>query len=124
MRGITSGLVNPFPRLFAIIDAAQIGERPPLAVLEILISVGVKLVQYRDKHASSRALFENGRPMATRARQGEIIFVVNDRADVALAIDADAVHLGQEDLPVELARRGLPRPTPIGCSAPEPSQAA
>ena len=45
--------------------------------------------------------------MASRVRQADGIFIVNDRADIARAVDADGVHLGQEDLPVELARRVL-----------------
>ncbi len=124
MQGITSGLAKPIPRLFVIIDAAQTGERPPAALLEILLSAGVRLVQYRDKRASSRELFENGRQMAVRARQAGTTLIINDRADVARAIDANGVHLGQADLPVELARRVLPRPKLIVCSTHNLAQVA
>lgn len=93
------------PRLYAIIDPAQTGGVSPVAVSEFLLSAGVRLIQYRDKHASSRELYENSRQLAEQVRQAQGIFIVNDRADVARAVDAEGVHVGQEDLDVELARR-------------------
>jgi thiamine-phosphate pyrophosphorylase len=95
------------PRFYAILDAAQIGGRPPAAICEILLAAGVRLIQYRDKRASSRELYETCCQLAEQVRRGGGIFVVNDRADVARAVGAYGVHLGQEDLPVELARRVL-----------------
>ena len=95
------------PRFYAILDAAQIGGRPPAAICEILLAAGVRLIQYRDKRASSRQLYETCCQLAEEVRRAGGIFVVNDRADVARAVGADGVHLGQEDLPVELARRVL-----------------
>lgn len=78
-----------------------------MAVSEFLLSAGVRLIQYRDKYASSRELYENSRQLAEQVRQAQGIFIVNDRADVARAVDAEGVHVGQEDLDVELARRVL-----------------
>ena len=95
------------PRFYAILDAAQIGGRPPAAICEILLAAGVRLIQYRDKRASSRELYETCCQLAEQVRRAGGIFVVNDRADVARAVGAYGVHLGQEDLPVELARRVL-----------------
>jgi thiamine-phosphate pyrophosphorylase len=94
----------PLPRFYAIIDPAQTGGRSPLEVCEVLLSAGVRLIQYRDKQASSRALFENSWALAERVRRAGGIFIVNDRADVAWAAGAHGVHVGQEDLPVEFAR--------------------
>ncbi len=93
------------PRLYAIIDAAQTGQRSALAIFDTLVSAGVGLIQYRDKEGSSRQLFDTSWQLAERARKRRATFVVNDRADVALAAGADGVHLGQDDLPLELARR-------------------
>ncbi len=104
------------PRLYAIIDAAQIGERTPVAVAEVLLSAGVRLIQFRDKRASSRTLHETCREIQGRARKAGALFIVNDRPDVALTADADGVHVGQEDLPVELARQLLGATKLIGCS--------
>lgn len=100
-------MVSPIPRLYAIIDPAQAGGRGTPQVAEILLSVGVRLIQLRDKQASSRDLFEQAQLVSACVRRWEGIFIVNDRADVARAADADGVHVGQEDLPVELARQIL-----------------
>lgn len=106
----------PIPRLYAIIDPAQTGRRSPVAVSEILLAAGVALIQYRDKQGSTRQLFEISQQIAERARQAGAIFIVDDRADVALIVDADGVHVGQEDLPVELARRVVKPGKTVGCS--------
>ena len=66
---------------------------------------GVRIVQYRAKEASTRAMLAEALELK-RLCQGAI-FLVNDRVDVALAVDADGVHLGQDDLPYEIARRLL-----------------
>ena len=95
------------PRFYAILDAEQAGDRPLVVLCDLLLAAGVRLIQYRDKKASSRELFETSRQIAERVRSAGGIFIVNDRADVAQAAGADGVHVGQEDLPVELARRVL-----------------
>jgi thiamine-phosphate pyrophosphorylase len=93
------------PRFYAIIDRAGTGERSPLEVCEVLLAAGVRLIQYRDKQGLSRGLYENSRTLAERVRRAGGLFIVNDRADVARAAGAHGVHVGQEDLPVESARR-------------------
>jgi thiamine-phosphate pyrophosphorylase len=95
------------PRFYAILDAAQIGDRPAATICEILLAAGVRLIQYRDKPASSRELYETCCRLGEQVHRAAGIFIVNDRADIARAVGADGVHLGQEDLPVELARRVL-----------------
>ena len=110
------------PRLYAIIDAAQTGNRSTAAVSDALLAAGVKLIQYRDKQASSRVLYENSFELAARARQANAVLIVNDRADVARAVQADGVHVGQDDLSVELARRVLGAGRRIGCSTHHPDQ--
>jgi thiamine-phosphate pyrophosphorylase len=112
------------PRLYAIIDPVRLSTLSPFEVTKILLQAGVRLIQYRDKQASSRQLFETSAQMADRVRAAGGTFIVNDRADVALLAGADGVHLGQEDLPVEWARRvlemhdspGRQRPRLVGCS--------
>ena len=95
------------PRLYAIIDPAQIRNLEPLDVADALLSSGVRLIQYRGKADSSRRLFDVCSAMAERVRQAGGTFIVNDRADLARITGADGVHVGQEDLPVEDARRVL-----------------
>jgi thiamine-phosphate pyrophosphorylase len=104
------------PRLYAILDAAQTGDRSLTEVCGILLAAGVRLIQYRDKQASSCQLYEAGRQLAEQVRRAGGLFIVNDRADVARAVGADGVHLGQDDLPVELARRSLEPGKLVGCS--------
>ncbi len=110
------------PRLYAIIDAAQTGNRSTAAVSDALLAAGVKLIQYRDKQASSRVLYENSFELAARARQANAVLIVNDRADVARVVQADGVHVGQDDLSVELVRRVLGAGKRIGCSTHHPDQ--
>jgi thiamine-phosphate pyrophosphorylase len=81
-----------------------------------LLAAGVRLIQFRDKHASSRQLYETCVELKDLLRDTGCSLIVNDRADVARAMDADGVHLGQDDLPVEMARRVLARDKWIGCS--------
>ena len=92
------------PRLCAIIDPAQGGGRPPVEVAQALVAAGVRLIQLRDKLASSGELYESAHRLCACVRKAGGIFIVNDRADVARAVNADGVHVGQDDLPVEAAR--------------------
>jgi thiamine-phosphate pyrophosphorylase len=73
-----------------------------------LAAAGVDLVQLREKEMEAGHLLAVGRPVATACRAAGIPFIVNDRPDVALALDADGVHVGQDDIPPEIARRLLP----------------
>jgi len=95
------------PRLYAIIDPVQRSNLAPVAVAEILLSAGVRLIQYRGKTETSRRLFDVSCEMAELVHQAGGTFIVNDRADLARITGAGGVHVGQEDLPVELARRVL-----------------
>lgn len=91
-----------FPPLYAIVDAELAGERA-LRVSEELVEAGVELLQYRDKAATPRRLFEICSALASRLR-GRAKFIVNDHADIAALCNAGGVHVGQEDLGVEDAR--------------------
>ncbi len=104
------------PRLYAIIDPTRAGGRLPAVIARELLSAGVRLIQFRDKRASSRQLYETCVELKALLRDSGCSLVVNDRADVARAMDADGVHLGQDDLPVEMARRVLAPDKGIGFS--------
>jgi thiamine-phosphate pyrophosphorylase len=91
-----------FPSVYAIVDSGLAGERA-LEVSEELAETGVALIQYRDKTATPRRLFETCAALASRLR-GRARFIVNDRADIAALCDAGGVHVGQEDLSAEDAR--------------------
>ncbi len=110
------------PRLYAIIERAQLGGREPAEAARLLLGAGVRLIQYRDKQGSSLEMFEASQAIAVQAHHQGAIFVVNDRADIARLAAADGVHLGQEDLPVERARRVLEPGRLIGFSTHNPDQ--
>ena len=73
--------------------------RDPVAQAEAACRAGVSVIQLRTKHAGDRRALEWAREIRALTRRSGIRFVVNDRFDIALLADADAVHLGQEDLP-------------------------
>ncbi|HTU20219.1 MAG TPA: thiamine phosphate synthase [Gemmataceae bacterium] len=77
---------------------------------------GASIVQLREKDKSDRELLERARQVRQWTRQAGVLFVVNDRADIARLIEADGVHLGQDDLPVREARRILGSDALIGVS--------
>jgi thiamine-phosphate pyrophosphorylase len=70
-----------------------------------LAAAGVDIVQLREKELEAGDLFRVGEPISNACREAGVPFIVNDRPDVALALDADGVHVGQNDLPVPACRR-------------------
>jgi thiamine-phosphate pyrophosphorylase len=78
------------------------------------IAAGVTVVQYRDKGADSAAMYRKARELKRLCKGA--LFLVNDRVDIALAVNAGGVHLGQDDLPVSAARKLLGKKKVIGVS--------
>jgi len=76
--------------------------------LEAVLAGGARIVQLRDKEASGRALFEKALLFRELTRRAGALFIVNDRLDIALLSDADGVHLGNDDVPAQEARRLAP----------------
>jgi len=83
--------------------------------LEVL-KAEVKWVQYRDKEKSRREVYEQSVILRKLTKDFNAVFIVNDYADIALAVNADGVHLGQEDLPLREARKIMGRNKIIGIS--------
>lgn len=81
-----------------------------------LIDGGARIVQFREKDSAPLDWFDDARTAVGICRQSKVISIVNDRADIALAIGADGVHLGQTDLPPDAARRILGKQAIIGYS--------
>jgi thiamine-phosphate pyrophosphorylase len=81
-----------------------------------LIAGGAALIQLRDKQASSRVFYSDAQAALQVARSAGVKLIINDRVDIAFALRADGVHLGQEDMPVEAARRILGDQAVIGFS--------
>jgi thiamine-phosphate pyrophosphorylase len=103
------------PRLYVILDAALLTTASKECA-ESLADAGVRLLQYRDKTASSRKLFEVSCELSDILVRRGVTFFVNDRADVATLAGASGVHVGQEDIGVEQARRVVGRDGLVGIS--------
>jgi thiamine-phosphate pyrophosphorylase len=80
------------------------------------LEAGVRFFQYRSKKSSRRAVYEIALQLAGAAHRAGALFIVNDHVDIAVAVDADGVHLGQEDLPLAEARTIIGREKLIGIS--------
>jgi len=92
-------------RLYLVTDPDLLGGRPLGDVVRDAVDGGATLVQVREKRGSSRRYLEELLPVRTLLRERGVPLFVNDRIDIALAVEADGVHLGQSDLPLAAARR-------------------
>ncbi len=96
---------------------------PPEQAMAVAIAAGVKFFQYRNKGGSRRAVYETSLRLVSLANKSGALLIVNDHADIAAAVDADGVHLGQDDLPIEHARKLLGKKKLIGISTHSREQA-
>ena len=103
-------------RLIVITDRALAAPRDILAVTTEALRAGAPAVQLREKHLPPRHTAPLARRLRAAAHAAGALFFVNDRLDLALAVDADGVHLGPDDLPVPAARRTAPPGFLIGYS--------
>jgi len=103
------------PKVYPITDTTISGLSHSEQVKR-LIAGGAALIQLRDKQASSRAFYSDAQAAIQIARAAGVKLIINDRVDIALALRADGVHLGQSDMPVEAARRILGEQAVIGFS--------
>lgn len=90
--------------------------RCPVELARMALDGGARMLQLRRKSATGRELFEWAVRIQDLCNQHEAIFIVNDRVDIAIAMQADGVHLGQEDLPAQTARAMLGPDLLIGVS--------
>lgn len=96
---------SPDYSLYLVTDDALAGGRSVEWIVAEAVRGGVTCVQLREKHAEGRAYYERAMALRERLRPLGIPLIINDRLDIALAIGADGVHLGQGDLPCAEARR-------------------
>ena len=102
--------------LYVILDAQALRDRSLVDVLREAASGGARLFQYRDKTSSALEMYRQALLLRRAAADAGALLLVNDRCDLALAVDADGVHLGQDDLPLSLARSVLGSGKIIGVS--------
>ncbi len=107
-------------RIYVIIDEAWIGERDLKKLTEDVLSGGATLVQYRCKSGSSRYFYEQAKIIHDVCKAFGVPLIINDRADISLALNTEGVHLGQEDLPADQVRNFLGREKIIGLSVTKP----
>jgi thiamine-phosphate pyrophosphorylase len=103
--------------VYLITDRRSAGARSLPDIVRAAIAGGATAVQLREKEASTREMIEMGRVLLAITRAAGVPLIVNDRVDVALALNADGVHVGQADMPAALARRLIGPDRILGVSA-------
>ena len=110
--------------LYVILDRQFLAGRDELEVATQIIEGGTKVIQLRDKHNKKRELLPVAQKLRELCSQADVLFIINDYLDLALAVNADGLHIGQEDLPISVVREELPIDGIIGCSVATASQAS
>ena len=100
--------LQPFRGLYVITDVVLKPGRGHLEIVQAALAGGARVIQLRDKEAADADLLEEARAIRQVTRAAGALFLVNDRFELARAVDADGVHLGQGDLPAREARRRWP----------------
>lgn len=103
--------------LYVIIDTAMLKGRSYQEVPKQVIRGGAEVIQLRDKEHGKKELLAIARDIRDLCKEKDVLFIVNDHLDIALAVDADGLHVGPDDLPVAVARKILPPDKILGSSA-------
>ncbi len=109
--------------IYALTDSRLSLGRSVEVVARALLDCGVKILQYREKKKKSGEMLEECRMLRTLTLEAGACFIVNDFTDIAMLVDADGVHVGQEDIPVPMLRQLLGPNKIIGLSTHNPTQA-
>jgi thiamine-phosphate pyrophosphorylase len=111
-------LKNPFTknRALYLITDRTISGLSHVEMTRQAISTGIKIIQLREKLMSKREFYKEALSVRTLSVRHRMILIINDYVDIAMAVDADGVHLGQEDMPLEEARRIFGKNKIIGVS--------
>ncbi len=112
----------PLHGLYTILDPGAAKGRALPDVLQQAYEGGARLFQYRDKQATMAGAYRTAVNLRERAASLGCLFIVNDRCDLALAVEADGVHLGQDDVPIAVARKLMGLKRLIGISTHRPEQ--
>ena len=115
--------MKPDVSLCVILDREAARERDLDQILDAVIAGGCRMVQLREKEWTTRRLLPLAERLRQRAQEAAVTFIVNDRLDLALAIGADGLHVGQDDLPAPVARKLLPAGMILGVSTHSVAQA-
>lgn len=110
-------------RLYGIVDPERTGRRDLPELVRAAVAGGCTLIQLRDKLSDTRAFVDRARAIKAALAGSGVPLLINDRVDVALAAQADGVHLGQDDMHVRDARQLLRPNSIIGLTVKTPAQA-
>lgn len=102
--------------LYVIIDTQTLGQRNEIDAASQAIDGGAKVIQLRDKYHRKRELLTVAQKLRDLCYKSNVLFIVNDHLDIALAVDADGLHIGQDDLTLSMIRKELPINKLIGLS--------
>lgn len=109
--------------LYAIIDTQTLELKDEVDAASKVIHGGAKIIQLRDKHHSKGELLAIAQKLKELCHKSDTLFIINDHLDIALAADADGLHIGRADLPLTVVRKELPVDKIIGCSTATLAQA-
>ena len=110
--------------VYVITDRPSAGGRAHDEVVGLAIAGGAGMVQLRDKGVPDSLLYEEARSLMRVTSEAGVPLIINDRVDIALAVSADGVHVGQNDMPVEVVRRLLGENKIVGASVHSVEEAA
>jgi len=109
-------------KIYALTDEALSKGRSNLEVVDQLIQAGITFLQYREKEKTAREMYEQCTAIRKMTRAANVTFVIDDFVDLALAVDADGVHIGQDDLPAQIVRKLIGPNKVLGLSTHCPKQ--
>jgi len=107
---------------FYLVTDSGLSKKGTLSDVQEAVAAGCRIVQYREKNKSTKEMIVEASQIKSICG-ADAIFLVNDRIDVALAVDADGVHIGQEDMPIDIARAILGADKIIGLTVHNISEA-
>jgi thiamine-phosphate pyrophosphorylase len=114
--------IEKLPGLYVILDRQFLAGRDELDIAGQIIEGGARVIQLRDKQSKKGELLIVAQKLKELCSQAGVLFIINDYLDLAMAVDADGLHIGQEDLPLPVVRRELPIDKIVGCSVTTVSQ--
>jgi thiamine-phosphate pyrophosphorylase len=103
--------------LYVIIDSNFMDRRSYEDVTRQIVSGGAGIIQLRDKRTDKKVMLETAEEVKRICAENDVLFIINDHLDIALAVEADGLHIGAGDIPADVARRLLPPDKILGCSA-------
>lgn len=110
-----------FP-IYGITAEAMSNGRDNMTVVKAMLDAGIKFIQYREKEKTGLARYEECLKLKKLVHEYNAAFIIDDFVDLAIAVDADGVHIGQDDLPVPAVRKLLGPDKIIGLSTHSPEQ--